>query len=413
MDNTVLFDDMYASPLWDAPFAFSALNIPVSWYAHIDGTLTDAATRIANNPFYNLMEKDSTAIVANLGALSRSTTWVSDKAAQTSSHFGTGAFIIGSKYDDLLQGGTSDDYIYGGDGNDKIRTGGSGFDLIDGGTGTNELRLKGTVTDWNAYRLSDGTVFIDAKDGSNLVKANNIQNISFENDLASQINAYSVSNTALVDKRFGAVSWFFNNTTTYKTATEGTSGNDILTGGVVFGQGGNDQLTAIASDSLLVAGDGNDILTGSMGNDRLYGGAGNDVLQGGKGNDYLDGGLGNDTYLFARGDGQDTISDSGGNDTLFFNKDINANQLWLTKSGNDLNINIIGTTDQVKIQNWYTNDDFKIETIKVSDGTVLSSKKVDTLVSAMSAFSPPASGQTTLSTNYQTALNAQISASWV
>ena len=61
IDNTVLFDDMYASALWSLPFSFSLLNIPVSWYAHIDGVFTDAYARIADNPFYNLRKHGTTS----------------------------------------------------------------------------------------------------------------------------------------------------------------------------------------------------------------------------------------------------------------------------------------------------------------------------------------------------------------
>lgn len=146
LDNIVLFNDMYASSIWDVDPFFSIVNIPVAWYAHIDGTLSDAHMRIANNPFYEFMERDSTTVVANLSSASRSTTWVQDKDVVTSDHYGTTAFIIGSKHGDLLQGGKAGDYIYGGEGDDTMRTG-AGADRIDGGAGSDTLRLDGTKTD--------------------------------------------------------------------------------------------------------------------------------------------------------------------------------------------------------------------------------------------------------------------------
>lgn len=412
MDNTVLFDDMYASPAWSLPFSFSLLNIPVAWYAHIDGVFTDAYARIANNPFYDWMEKDSATIVANLSALTRGNTWVEDKAASTSNHYGAPSFIIGSKYDDLLKGGSSNDYIYGGEGNDIIRTG-TGTDRVDGGTGTNEMRLAGTASDWNAYRLSDGTLFMDAKDKSNFVEADNIQNISFENDTLSQYNPYTVAANALIDQRYGVFSWLLSSNVSYQTAIEGTTHNETLTGKTVFAQSGNDRLIAISSGSLLHAGEGNDTLQGYLASDRLYGAEGNDVLSGGKGNDYLNGGVGQDSYQFARGDGQDHIIESSGSDTLTFSSNVNANQLWFTKTGNNLVIGVIGSSDQVIVDNWYSNSNFQVESIQSSDGKTLSNSKVDVLVSAMSAFSPPTAGQTSLPTNYQTALNTTIAANWV
>lgn len=409
IDNMVLFDDMYASPLWETPF--SIVNIPVAWYAHIDGVLSDAQSRIAANPFYDLMEKDSTTIVANLSALSRGTTWVTDKAAATSDHFGTSAFVIGSKDDDLLQGGTGNDFIFGGQGNDKIRTGG-GSDRVDGGTGTNELRLNGTAADWNAYSLSDGTLFMDAKNKINLVEAERIQGVSFENDLLSQTYAYTVGSTGLTDKRAGLLSSLIHTNVAYQKATEGTIGNDNLSGAVVFGKDGNDTLTAIASGSLLHGGEGNDKLVGGIGSDRLFGAEGSDTLIGGKGADALDGGLGNDIYQFGRGDGKDVVRESGGSDQIVFSGNVAANQLWFTKSGDNLVIKVIGTTDEMTIEKWYSNDSFKVESIKSSDGKTLTSAHVDALVSAMSSFSVPAAGQTILPANYQSSLNVALAANW-
>ena len=410
IDNTVLFNDMYASPAWQLPF--SIVNMPVTWYAHVDGVFSDAHTRIANNPFYDLMDKDSTTIVASLSALSRGTTWVEDKKTATSSHFGTSAFIIGSQFDDLLQGGTAGDFIYGGAGNDTIRTGG-GADHVDGGSGVNELRLTGGSSDWNAYRLTDGTVFMDAKDQSNLVEVERIQRVSFDHELASISNPYEVTSTGLSDKRAGLMSWLIHKDVAYKAKTEGTQGADNLTGSVVFGKEGNDTLTALATGGLLHGGEGNDVLKGGAGADRLYGAEGNDVLQGGAGNDMLNGGVGNDTYLFGRGDGKDTVSESSGSDQIVLGANVSANQLWLSRAGNDLLVNIIGSGDQMKIEHWYDNASFQVESFKTADGKTLMADKVDALVNAMAAFSPPVAGQSTLSSNYQNALSSVLAASWV
>jgi Ca2+-binding RTX toxin-like protein len=81
----------------------------------------------------------------------------------------------------------------------------------------------------------------------------------------------------------------------------GTSGNDILYGGV--------------GPDTVYGGDGNDILDGSIGNDALYGGAGDDTLKGDKGSDILGGGAGADT-LFG-GEGGDSLSGGDGDDTLY------------------------------------------------------------------------------------------------
>jgi Ca2+-binding RTX toxin-like protein len=145
----------------------------------------------------------------------------------------------------------------------------------------------------------------------------------------------------------------------------------------------------------------------------LYGAEGNDVLQGGAGNDVLNGGVGNDTYLFGRGAGKDTVSESSGSDQIVLGANVSANQLWLSRAGNDLLVNIIGSIDQMKIEHWYDNASFQVESFKTADGKTLMADKVDALVNAMAAFSPPVAGQSTLSSNYQNALSPVLAASWV
>ncbi|MEA2709542.1 MAG: hypothetical protein QOF78_2143 [Phycisphaerales bacterium] len=55
----------------------------------------------------------------------------------------------------------------------------------------------------------------------------------------------------------------------------------------IYGNTGNDKLTAGNADSILIGGFGNDILTGGNGKDILIGGAGADLLQGANGTDVL------------------------------------------------------------------------------------------------------------------------------
>jgi len=155
-------------------------------------------------------------------------------------------------------------------------------------------------------------------------------------------------------------------------------------------------------------------------------GSGNSVITGGKGDDLLCGGNGSDTYIFNRGDGSDRIIEAGKGspspetdvDILKFNS-ISADQLWFSKQEyyGCLVVSIIGTNDKVSIEQWYTSKQAKgsecfIEIFQSSDGKTLTFDKVDQLVNAMAAFSPPALGQTTLPSNYQQALSGAIAAAW-
>jgi Ca2+-binding RTX toxin-like protein len=83
---------------------------------------------------------------------------------------------------------------------------------------------------------------------------------------------------------------------------------------VVFGQAGNDNVTISSSITR------NTWLYGDDGNDTLTAGGGNDVITGGAGTDSQVGGAGNDTYLFDTDValGIDTVNDSAGIDTLDF-----------------------------------------------------------------------------------------------
>ncbi len=87
-------------------------------------------------------------------------------------------------------------------------------------------------------------------------------------------------------------------------------------------------------------------------------------------------------------------------------------QVWFRKSGNDLQLSIIGTSDSATLQNWYLGSAYRAEQFKTSSGQTLLDAKVQNLVNAMASFSPPAAGQTTLPANYQSALNAVIAANW-
>ena len=149
-DNIVLFNDVYASPIWDVSL-FSLLNIPTGWYAHINGVTTDAITRISNSTFYEHTKQDSTVIVADLTAVSRATTWVQDDKSHTSSHYGSAAFIVGSDHNDLIAGGSNFDYIDAGKGNDIIKAG-VGVDHIDGNEGHDQVRVSGRSSDWDVSK---------------------------------------------------------------------------------------------------------------------------------------------------------------------------------------------------------------------------------------------------------------------
>ncbi len=187
----------------------------------------------------------------------------------------------------------------------------------------------------------------------------------------------------------------------------GTTGNDLL-----IGYATHDRLEGGEGNDTLYAGNGNDLLLGGNGNDNLNGDAGDDVLIGGQGNDILDGGAGNDIYRFGKGDGQDTLYDNGGNDVLSLGEGINSTDLWLQRTGNNLELSVLGSDDKVTISNWYAGASNHVETIKTADGKTLLDSQVQNLVNAMAAFAPPTAGNSNLTPEQRAQLEVVIAANW-
>lgn len=344
-DNIVLFNDVYASAIWEAS-PFSLLNIPVGWFAHVNAVTTDAITRIKDSTFYEYTQKDSSVVVADLTGFTRSTTWVRDKAAHTSDHYNESAFLIGTAHDDLIAGGSNFDYIDAGFGNDTIKVG-LGVDHVDGNEGWDEIRVEGRGSDWDVYKMQDDTLFFIAKDGADLVEADQVETVSFDGEILSHHNNYRITDQGLVDHR-PLMKWLDNGDKSFLDHVEGHQGDDELTGSVIFARAGDDVLHGLISDDVLHGGIGNDTLMGEAGNDRLYGAEGDDILVGGSGNDTLIGGIGNDVFVIDKLSGSDVIvdfnNDTGYQDTIQFSSELFADaaavQASTTQAGRDVHIAI-------------------------------------------------------------------------
>ena len=91
----------------------------------------------------------------------------------------------------------------------------------------------------------------------------------------------------------------------------GEAGNDSLDG-----DGGNDRLLGGSGGDSLSGGAGNDDLRGEAGSDALFGAAGADTLSGGFGGDFLDAGSEADADRLIGGEGNDTLVAGAGNDLV-------------------------------------------------------------------------------------------------
>jgi Ca2+-binding RTX toxin-like protein len=277
-------------------------------------------------------------------------------------------------------------------------TGGSDDDIYTGGAGNDTMTDAGTTSS-DVYRFGrgDGSDMITDSGGADRI------------ELGAGITEADVKVRVTVDTWGNNLTLILNTGEQLKVYNMFTSSGAVGTKAIEtvrFADGTEWDIERLKLEAV----------KGTAGADALVGTSANDTLDGGAGNDTLNGYTGNDTYVFGRGSERDTVVDNdataGNTDIAQFGADVSADQLWFTKSGNDLKVSIIGTSDQLTISNWYAGNSYHVEQFKTSDGKVLLDSQVQNLVSAMASFSPPAAGQTTLPANYQGSLNTVIAANW-
>jgi Ca2+-binding RTX toxin-like protein len=297
------------------------------------------------------------------------------------------------------------------------------------------LDIQVTATDAEGLSASD----IFTLDITNVINGNKRPNY-----LTGTVNKDIINGFGKSDRLFGRGGDDVLNGHKGNDRLYGGVGNDILDGGngkdKLYGGYGDDQLHGGANkDALkdwfgnnilnggegndkLFSGIGNDQLEGGSGRDRLFSGGGNDILHGGPGFDQVKGGRGDDTYLFNLGDDIDVINERQGEDILRFGEGITEDDLWLWRDHKDLNIGIIGTEDQVTIEDWYrknhhkrgwhNNNDNRIEQIELSGGLVLLEGQIQQLVDAMASFSVQKSGSLDVPQAIQDDVQSVIAVSW-
>jgi len=90
-------------------------------------------------------------------------------------------------------------------------------------------------------------------------------------------------------------------------------------------------------------------------------------------------------------------------------------QLWFERAGNDLQVDILGTTDRLTISGWYGgNARAQVESFKTADGLTLDSQ-IAQLVSAMATFSAENPGFNPAAASQMPsdpALQSMVAAAW-
>jgi plastocyanin len=160
--------------------------------------------------------------------------------------------------------------------------------------------------------------------------------------------------------------------------------------------------------------------TGTTGNDTITVPSGPEVIDGRGGNDVINGGNGYDTYLYRQGYGDLNINDAAGGGTvangeLDFGPGITEQDLWFSQSGENLDVNVLGSQSQIVVANWFGgNAGAQLSEIKAYGGAEIDSG-LNQLVAAMAVFeanNPAFNPETALQTPNDPNLLAALAATW-
>ena len=268
--------------------------------------------------------------------------------------------LVGGGGGDALEGESGADHLMGGDGDDslwgdKADSGlNSGDDTLDGGVGNDQLvGYAGDDTYIFGRGYGQDTIF------DNDSTTGNVDIVSFAEDVSPDEVSATQSGSALV------------------LSIRGSS--DALTiANYYLGAADRVEEIRFADGTVWTPTTIPLTIRGTSGHDVLNGTAGPNLFEGLAGNDTMSGGAGNDFYRIERGGGQDTINDidstPGNVDSIVYAADIASSEVSPRRSGNNLLLSVIGTTDVVTVTNYFANDGATpdlIEEIKfLADGVI-------------------------------------------
>jgi len=329
----------------------------------------------------------------------------------------SGADVLdGAGGNDDLRGGAGNDTLLGGPGDDRL-DGETGADVMDGGPGDDYFIVDNAgdvvreasgggldrVAAYASFVLPENVESLSLISGSINGTGNSLDNVltgsSAANRLEGRAGSDVLDGMAGADTMLGGPgddTYLVDNGS--DSVTENANeGIDLIVSTVTRTLGANQEHLTL-SGTAAINGTGNaseNYLRGNGANNTLNGSGGADVLQGGGGNDTLtdtsgrgihDGGDGTDTLtggtdrqFFAGGSGSDALTLGGGADLIAFNRGHGADvvnaptsgagggekndvislagvaygELRLARESNDLVLKIAGTTDSIRLKNWY------------------------------------------------------------
>ncbi|MGF6149387.1 subtilisin-like proprotein convertase family protein [Pseudomonas fluorescens] len=186
---------------------------------------------------------------------------------------------------------------------------------------------------------------------------------------------------------------------------------------VVAGNGDN-KVNVTGSRGDITLGNGNNVVTGNV--DKLTVGHGNNTITDTGSFATVKLGDGNNKVLVSGnmptvevGHGVNDLEFSGSMGQLVFGKDISPDRLWFQHEGQDLQISVIGSKQEVTLHNWYASTPERPRDIMAGDRHRLMGNDVEHLVQAMAAFAPPALASMTFGAAEQQVLQPVLAANWM
>ena len=353
---------------------------------------------------------------------------------------GSNSITVGEDSTVGVQDGNSNTISLGGDDNVYVNSGtgdvvnaiDSGGDDIYGSSGTT-VNIGGNG-EWgtdNYVAMSSGTMTLannahaDLIGGSNSITVGEDSTVGVQDGNSNTISLGGDDNV-YVNSGTGDV---VNAIDSGGDDINGSSGTTVNIGG--NGEWGTDNYVAMSSGTMTLANNAHaDLIGGSnsitVGNDATLGvqdgnntidlGSDSNVYVNSDTSDTITGG-GSDDYNFASTFGSDTINNDDGStpsSVVAFASGITDENLWFQESGSNLTIDLLGTSDQITIDNWTSSAGNQVASF-TADGLTLADSQVASLVSAMATYAAAHSSfnpTTATSMPTDTTLQSAIAASW-
>ncbi|GAB5451396.1 MAG: hypothetical protein Hals2KO_17240 [Halioglobus sp.] len=294
---------------------------------------------------------------------------------------GSGFDVIGGNGDDNILDFSSIELlnivaVTGGAGDDRINASGSGTimfgqegnDELIGGAGDDQFRVEGLAHGFDSISAGMGFDQLIGSETHDLI---------------------GLSGLAITDGL---------------ERIDGVNGFDVVTGDD-FANHLDFSATELSNIVALLGGSGDDNITGSSGDDVIIGGAGDDILSGGDGDD---------VYQMGIGDGSDTIRNADANASSQDRMkllDVAHDELWFSRNGDDLIVDVVGSNERATVEDWYANSDAQLDSF-MADDFILLRNQVDQLVTAMAIFAVPQGTGAVISEDTRLLLEPTLTAVW-